>query len=70
MSNKIKILLVCLVFFLFISFKDKAFCEEYKLFTGVIHLDSTISGDKLTPQIIKIFLRLERVPPEGFRLIP
>ena len=51
MNKKIiKIFLVCLVCFLFFSFKDKATCDEYKLFTGVIHLDSTISGGKLPPE--------------------
>ncbi|MDO8141018.1 MAG: hypothetical protein Q6358_05920 [Candidatus Brocadiales bacterium] len=49
MNNKIKIFLVCLACFLFFSSKDKANCDEYKLFTGVIHLDSTISGGKLPP---------------------
>src|SRR3990167_10419039 len=50
MNNKIKIFLLCLAFFLVFSFKGKAFCEEYKLFTGVVHLDSTISGGKLPPE--------------------
>ena len=50
MNNKIKIFLLCLTCFLVFSFKGKAFCEEYKLFTGVIHLDSTISGGKLPPE--------------------
>ena len=50
MNNKIKIFLLCLGCLFLLGFNDNAFCEEYKLFTGVIHLDSTISGGKLPPE--------------------
>jgi hypothetical protein len=50
MNGKVKILLACLVCIFFPGFIGKTFCEEYKLFTGVIHLDSTISGGKLPPE--------------------
>jgi len=50
MNNKIKIFLLCLGCLFFLGFNDNASCEEYKLFTGVIHLDSTISGGKLPPE--------------------
>ena len=49
MNVKNKIYLVCLISLWFFCFKNEAYCEEYKLVTGVIHLDSNISGGKLAP---------------------
>jgi len=48
MKTKIYLLL-CLLCTLLFSIKGKAFCEEYNLVPGVIHLHSAISGEKLPP---------------------
>ncbi len=50
MNNIIKIICLCLALFLVFGFDDDASSGEYKLHTGVIHLDSNISGGKLPPE--------------------
>lgn len=49
MSIRKKLYFVCLLCFFITGFKCKAYGVEYTLVTSAIHLDSTISGGKLSP---------------------